>query len=545
MMGSYIFIIKPMNKTNKIFLISLFIFIVSFLFVYLLNNSYSYLDPDFGWHLKVGQDSLELRDAPRVNLYNYPLLNASWINHEWLKDLGLYLMYEKLSYHFIHIFFALLFLAAIFFSLVLVFKKHGFWPSFFASIFFVLIGTKAALPHLGIRPQELALLFTVLVLYFLNKGKRLWLYLPIVFLIWANLHGSFTLGLGLVLAWQLLLYFNTFKFFRKLFAFFHLKVKGVYDRKNWLILPLSFVATLINPYGLALYNSLLEYSNTYYLKTIAEWLSQFSYPFAYWQLLFLSLSLAFFIVYCFEKLKDKLDAWQVFLFIFFFVLAFKSRRHFPLFVLVNLSLLTEIFLHFGRQLKDLKPSNLMFRLNIGIASIVSLLLFYTFLSGLNYHQNPFESFCHRYPCQALSFIKNNESLTKNLNIFNDYGWGGFMIWQYPEKLLFIDGRMPHYPYKGKSYLEEYHQFTKSEEDFLRLVHEYEIEMFFIKKNNQFKKPSKVEDWFFRINELNNEDEDKFDIFEYLKESESWHLIYEDLIALIYIKDYEANNMFAN
>jgi hypothetical protein len=538
-----------MNKTNKIFLIGFFVFFLSFLFIYLLNNSYSYLDPDFGWHLKVGQDTLESRDAPRINLYNYPLYGESWINHEWLTDLGLYVIYDKISYHVIHFFFALLFLATIYFSLKLVFKKHGFWPSFFASIFFVLLGTKATLPHLGIRPQELALFFTVLVLYFLNRGKRLWLYLPIIFLIWANLHGSYILALGLILAWQILLYLNSLKIFQKLLSFFRLKVYGVYRRRNWLLLPLSFVATLINPYGLSLYNSLFEYSNTYYLKTIAEWLSQFYYPFAYWQLAFLAISFAFFLVYYYENYKKRnLNAWQIFLFLFFFVLAFKSRRHFPLFVVVNLPFLTESFLYLGRQLKDLKPTNLMLRFNLFSASLVSVLFFYVFLSGLNYHHDPFVNFCYRYPCQAVQFLKNNEHITKDLNIFNDYGWGGFMIWNYPEKLLFIDGRMPHYPYKGKSYLEEYHAFTKSEEEFLGLVEEYEVEMFFINQRNKMKEPKGIEDWFFSISELNNkeEDEEKFDLFDYLKENEEWYQIYKDHIgALIYIKNYEVSNLPAD
>ncbi len=538
-----------MNKTNKIFLTSFFVFILSFLFVYLLNNSYSYFDPDFGWHLKVGQDILEQKSAPFTNLYNYPLLNASWINHEWLTDFSLYLIYDKLSYHALHIFFALLFLVTLFFSLALFFKKNGFWPSLFASILFVLIGTKASLPHLGIRVQELSLFFTALLLYFLNKGKRLWLYLPLLFLVWANLHGSFILGLGLVLAWQLLLYVNTLNLFKRVFTFFHLEVRGLYRRKNWLIFPLIFGASLVNPYGLSLYNSLFEYSNSYYLKTIAEWLSQFYYPFSYLQLIFLGITLAFLIVYCYERYREgkKIAVWQLFLFFFFFVLAFKSRRHFPLFVVVNLAFLSEIFLYFGRQLKDLKPSNIMLRYNLFTASLISALFFYIFLSTLNYHKDPFNSFCHRYPCQALQFLKNNEDITKDLNIFNDYGWGGFMIWNYPDKLLFIDGRMPHYSYKNKSYLEEFAQFAKSEEDFLALGKEYEIEMFFINKRNKMKEPKKLENWFFSISRLRDkkEAEEKFDLFKYLRENESWHLIYEDQIALIYVKNYEINNLSTN
>jgi hypothetical protein len=536
-----------MNKINKMLLISFLLLFTAFLFVYLLNNSYSYLDEDFGWHLKVGQDILVTKDAPRTNLYNYPLFNEEWINHEWLTDLSMYLIYSNLSYHSLHLFFALLFLITLFFSLVLFFKKNGFWPSFFASVGLILLGTKAALPSLGIRPQELALFFTVLVLYFLNRNRYLCMWLSLIFIIWANLHGSYVLGLGLTIAWQVLAYLSTQRFFNKILSKLNLEFKNIYKKRNWLFLPLLFGMTLINPYGLSLYKSLAEYSNTYYLTNISEWLPQFYYPFLYWQLLFLGLSSSFFVVYYYEKYKTKgrIDVWKVFLFIFFFILALKSKRHFPLFFVVNLPFLAEIFLYFGKQLKDFKLSYLKCRVSLLGTSLVLIIFSYSLLASLNYHHDPFTSFCNRYPCRAVNFLKNNENIIKDLNTFNDYNWGGFMIWNYSQKQIFIDGRMPHYPFKEKSYLEEYHKFFKTEENFLELVMEHDIGLFFInKKSNLTKEPTKLERQLFFIDKKGTE-EKKFDMFSYLENSDRWYKFFEDDVALIYIRNYDGNNLPAN
>lgn len=528
-----------MNKVNKIFLVGFLVIFVLFIFVYLLNNSYSYLDPDFGWHLKVGQDILAAKDAPRTNLYNYPLFNEEWINHEWLTDLSMYLIYDYLSYFYLHLFFALLILGTLWISLLSVFRKYNFWTSFFASLLFIILGVTAAQPSLGVRPQELALFFTALVIYLLNKNKYLWLSLSLIFLLWANLHGSYILALGLVLAWQSLAYLSTQNFFKQLLSKFNLEFKNFYKKSNWLLLPLLFAITLINPYGLSLYKSLGEYSNSFYLKHILEWLPQFVFPILYWQLIFLTLSWTFFVIYYYEKyrLKDKIDVWQVFLFLFFFVLALKSKRHLPLFFIVNLALLTEIFIYFSKQLKDFKPNRLGFRINILLSSLILVIFSYSLFTTLNYYQNPFVSFCNKYPCQAIHFLKNNEATVKDLNIYNNYGWGGFMIWEYPQRKIFIDGRMPHYSYKGKSYLEEYYKLFNNEEDFLTLVEEYKIGIFLLNKNTKSISPKKFETLFF-YGSGDYVSDNKFKLAKYLENSAAWNKLYEDNVAIIYIKNYE-------
>ncbi len=81
----------------------------------------------------------------------------------------------------------------------------------------------------------------------------------------------------------------------------------------------------------------------------------------------------------------------------------------------------------------------------------------------DFTNNPFVSpkFCRQYPCSALEFIKQNPDLAKN-NIFNSYAWGGYLVWNWPEKQIFIDGRFPQYPYAGHTFLEEYFEFYDPE-----------------------------------------------------------------------------------
>jgi hypothetical protein len=44
-----------------------------------------------------------------------------------------------------------------------------------------------------------------------------------------------------------------------------------------------------------------------------------------------------------------------------------------------------------------------------------------------------------YPYRAVQYLKSHPLPGPMLN---EYNWGGYLIWQYPERKVFIDGRMP-------------------------------------------------------------------------------------------------------
>lgn len=61
-------------------------------------------------------------------------------------------------------------------------------------------------------------------------------------------------------------------------------------------------------------------------------------------------------------------------------------------------------------------------------------------------------------------------------MFNDYGWGGYLIWNRPEEKVFIDGRADVYI---KKVFGDYLKITRLKPQALALLQEYRISYVFI------------------------------------------------------------------
>ena len=89
-----------------------------------------------------------------------------------------------------------------------------------------------------------------------------------------------------------------------------------------------------------------------------------------------------------------------------------------------------------------------------------------------------------YPVSAITFIKKEKY---SGNIFNDYGWGGFLIWKYQESKTFVDGRMPSWFVGEKSAFADYIDISLVRINAGELIRDYKIDYFLIKKNSQLAK----------------------------------------------------------
>ena len=67
----------------------------------------------------------------------------------------------------------------------------------------------------------------------------------------------------------------------------------------------------------------------------------------------------------------------------------------------------------------------------------------------------------QYPLGAVKYLHENPI---EGNMFNEYNWGGFLIWQYPEKKVFIDGRMPSWKMGDQKIFEEFNQIANFNDD---------------------------------------------------------------------------------
>ncbi|MFA6106086.1 MAG: hypothetical protein WC745_00190 [Patescibacteria group bacterium] len=558
---------KPFKKIFSVFSFKRLFWALFYVFLFclLLNNSFSYLDPDLGWHLKAGEDILREKSVPHLNYYNYTLEGKTWVDHEWLLNLVAFLIYSLSGNMGLNILFALLALAALA-ALHVFAKKSLIGPedspgNVFLTVFFLIFGVIAASPHLGVRMQEIALLcvsllYAILYRYDKKRDLKILFALPLLFYFWASAHASFLIGLFLLFFRIVIMFLKNIliKYFpgSRVSAFFGLEALSDKKRISPLIAlsGLSVGATLLTPYGLELYGFLSDYGNTFYMTHIAEWLPAWYLPIAYWQMAFMAFALAGFLLYFLNKnKKEKPGLWEVSIFFLFMALAFKSKRHFPLFFFSSLPLILKSYAsvlrpdfgqetRFGGEFREIKTSaRSSFFSNAPKFPRAMLLITIAFVSlslllKTNFAGDSFQYFCRDYPCGATAFLKANPQY-ENLNLFNEYAWGGYLIWTYPEKKLFIDGRLPQLPFKNHTFLEEYFELLDKDKLAAKL-NEYDIRLVLIRAEERKIKFNFIEKKFFGLDE-EKENKDKNELAEFLKSSGDWENVYQDQTAAVYLK----------
>lgn len=144
--------------------------------------------------------------------------------------------------------------------------RHG-WFSLLAMVGFLVIAWS---PLAIIRPQMAGLACFVYLLTRLTSRslhRSDWVLIPLLFAAWANLHGSFLMGLfllGSVTAGR------AFDLYRRTGS-----LKAVLSdhrsRRSLLLLELACAAVLLNPYGLGIYTSALQISSNANLNDLTEW----------------------------------------------------------------------------------------------------------------------------------------------------------------------------------------------------------------------------------------------------------------------------------
>jgi hypothetical protein len=324
---------------------------------------------------------------------------------------------------------------------------------------------------------------------------------------------------------------------------------------------LAGLATLFTPYRLELYSFLGGYANTAYLTKIQEWLSQFFYPFFYWQLAYLAVAILAVISYVYEVFRNrtkKIDLWPLFLTLIFIILSFKSRRHFPLMFVATLPFLatvyTDIFLALRSESRPAKsglnqPKALSQTEAVHLRNsrrfrwfdsswLRAYLLFCLALAigwqvtQMRFVHDPFRSFCRDYPCGAYDFLATHPQY-QEARMFNNYGWGGYLIWTMPGKQIFIDGRLPQVEYAGRTFLEEYLDFFKPDGEIPERLDEYGVDLVLISSSEPVVKAKKWEQVLFSLPSHSLTAPNH--LREYLLASPDWKTVYYDRSAIIFFR----------
>lgn len=395
---------------KKTFLTKVFLG-VCFFIVFFANSVLS-LDPDFGWHYKMGEYILKY-GIPPGDPFSYTMPSFPFVDHEWFSNILMYYGYG----------FGWIFLAAVFAFIATLAILVAAFPRFRISyVGFYVLAFLSVLPFQGIRVQVITwFLFSLLMTLVFNEKLwvRLRFFVPIGVVLWVNLHGGFAVSLFVLAVFMGLRYLE-----KKL------------DMLDVAVFLLSLLATLINPYGVSIWVEIFAQIGNGNLRwQIAEWLPGLFFlniPF----LVFLVISVFFVFLY-----RRSLSLVRVVFFAITFLMGFSSARHIPLFVLVACFVVPGAFDVF---LKTLKKKEQIKRLKI-VWWVFSGLVVFLFCTSIWFLFKNREMIKNTYPEKAVEYIKENKTRGR---LFSEYSWGGYLIWKLPEQKVFIDGRMPSWRWSG-------------------------------------------------------------------------------------------------
>lgn len=387
------------------------IIIILFLFSVFILGFFPARDTDFGWHYRCGNQFLTTGKLCLTNEFSYFLPNYKAYYTGHLYDIILAFFYNHGGFISISLLGGLIYLlsALVFLYLIradLIIKIIAFFSVFFLSY---------SIFNLGLRPQIISFLFFLILLLILSQKKQKLLYiLPFLFFIWVNIHIGFFVGL-------ITLFIYTFDKFLRLLL----------DRIRDVILLFSicffsFIATLINPFGIFVYKEILNHAFSPLNTMIAEWVP----PTTPYVILIIISGIIGLITLVRKK---PFSLYQVFLLIFFGALALSARRNVSFYyVIASYVLLNGTKFNTDRFFSLFLPLLATLALFVAIIQIPQTIDY-----SISWHSYCNESITYTYPCEA---IKKFPKLSGN--VFSLYEWGGFLIWQKPNIKVFVDGRMP-------------------------------------------------------------------------------------------------------
>jgi hypothetical protein len=370
-------------------------------------------DPDLFWHLAQGRQTVT-QGLARVDVFSWSVNGMPVLTDQWLGQVIWYEAYAALGWNGVILLRALLVAAA------------------FMAQRRPIVAVAAALPAIALtrfgwteRPQLMGLVcFAVLILLLRAAADRprLLMAVPLLIVVWANLHASFALGLGLTAIACAEVWFRR-PDARRL-------VVGV--------VAASIAVTLLTPSGISIWTSAGGHFLSPPRIVQEEGVPDVTQSYGF---IFVMVVLAVLVT---AQLSRPTALREAALLVPVLFVSMTAARHTPFFAVASTAYLAAhapvaigaIAARFGVnvRLPAFEPRVPSLRVDVatGVIALAAVIG-----GGLIARGEPNLS---PYPTGALS------SLPPGPGLLNDYDWGGFLIWYAPATPVFIDGRL--FPYTG-------------------------------------------------------------------------------------------------
>ena len=386
---------------------------------------------DLWWHLAGGRWIVQARTLHFADPFSFTCHGRPWFHPEWLADVIFY-GWAKLFGETSLVWWKWGVLVAAFGLLFRLLRQIGGHSA--AAYLAVLAAMAVGAPFFDIRPQLYTVLGYVVVLTLaLPLSRRLWV-LPLVFLLWANLHSGIMLGLVTVAAVLVIAFFT-----------------GESPRRGAAIGLLCLVACLFNGNGpdALLWPIRFAMNDRSPFLRVAEWLppyepggirSSLYYP----SIAFFATSLLILFGARAHHRQPRLTYSSAVLGLVTLILSMRSRRFIPLFAISQSLLLAPalglVFTWLRQRVLHRLPKLDRPRLwQMGLPVAAALFGLYR-LAAFPLSGNAFLYLTAQdsFPVEAMNFVEANHIEGK---IFNFYNWGGYIDLRTRGSLqVFIDGR---------------------------------------------------------------------------------------------------------
>jgi len=288
----------------------LFMFFKMLFFNSIYPDSYLYFkSEDIYWILKMGSWIINNAQIPHFNVLGgqFSELNSlSWVCYQWLFSLIMATTNNLLGIKGLIYIYSVFYLFTIsLLGYMLYLRGFKLFPEIAIA---VAISSQYLYSIIDLRPGIFTIIgcaFLSIIFQFLERKRFLWLSLPVLFLLWANLHLGFVFGI--------------------LWLAVEMTVLAI-SKKTILpigLLILCILTTGINPNGFYLYKYLYALGNSPYMNMNIQELLPFSFAFNYESFCMILLLLSSF--YAFNSAKIRIS--EKIMFLLSLILTLISARH--------------------------------------------------------------------------------------------------------------------------------------------------------------------------------------------------------------------------
>lgn len=425
-------------------------------------------ESDPAWHLAAG-DYIRQNGIPQSDPWAFTSGGVPWYNLSWGFDVFISYCHGLFGFAGLYLLMPII-LTAVVGVCFLNCKMRG--VSVQAASIICLLAGLALSTSTALRPQLVTFLLIAVLHYFLHrdsvrKDKVAWIMFPLISLIWSNMHGG-VIALFIVAGCYGLQYL--------------IDRDWAQARRLMVIGGICACTVLITPFGAGIFHAMAVSIISIMNANIIEW-----WPLIPFMLAEQAIFLCLFLLVSNFRNNDvpQADRFIVFLWLLF---TLRSRRHFPLFVILSIPYVAMSLDKFcaGNRIYEWFSRNMQIRRAEGITAMGAAAVLAIAISSLYIHIVPQKAYTMQNPAlgQAVEYIAAKYPNSRVFNRFND---GGHIIYLAKGRFkIAIDGRIDTaYP---PEYMAQYREKIDYVQDgWMDVVKTYDPQIFLLPEGSKMEK----------------------------------------------------------